>query len=49
MKNFLKKINFKMCINTEWGGFGDDGVMDFVRTPYDKLLDQTTINAGKHL
>lgn len=38
-----------MCINTEWGGFGDDGAMDFVITKYDRCLDENTINAGKQL
>lgn len=38
-----------MCVNTEWGGFGDDGVMDFARTKYDKELDKNSINVGKQL
>lgn len=38
-----------MCINTEWGGFGDDGSMDFIQTPYDKKVDESTINAKKHM
>lgn len=38
-----------MCVNTEWGGFGDDGKLDFMRTKYDKTLDENTINAGKQL
>jgi hexokinase len=39
----------EMCINTEWGGFGDDGKMDFARTKYDRILDEKTINPGKQL
>ncbi|CAD5206688.1 unnamed protein product [Bursaphelenchus okinawaensis] len=39
----------EMCVNTEWGGFGDDGKMDFIRTKYDKCLDDKTINPGKQL
>ena len=39
----------EMCVNTEWGGFGDDGALDFMRTKYDKTLDQNTINVGKQL
>lgn len=38
-----------MCVNTEWGGFGDDGALDFMRTQYDKSLDAKTINVGKQL
>ncbi|KAI1718064.1 hexokinase domain-containing protein [Ditylenchus destructor] len=39
----------EMCINTEWGGFGDDGGMDFARTKYDRILDENSINPGKQL
>ncbi|KAI6178373.1 hypothetical protein M3Y98_00493700 [Aphelenchoides besseyi] len=39
----------EMCVNTEWGGFGDDGVLDFMRTKYDRALDEKTINVGKQL
>ncbi|XP_028257557.1 putative hexokinase HKDC1 isoform X2 [Parambassis ranga] len=37
----------KMCINTEWGGLGDDGSLDDIATPYDKEVDQNSINPGK--
>uniref|UniRef100_A0A4W6FZN5 Hexokinase-2 n=1 Tax=Lates calcarifer TaxID=8187 RepID=A0A4W6FZN5_LATCA len=37
----------KMCINTEWGGLGDDGSLDDIITPYDVEVDQTSINPGK--
>jgi hexokinase len=40
---------FKMCVNTEWGGFGDDGAMDFARTKYDKVQDENSINVGQQL
>lgn len=36
-----------MCINTEWGGFGDDGALDQFLTIYDKQLDQKSINPGR--
>ncbi|KAI6199294.1 hypothetical protein M3Y96_00611700 [Aphelenchoides besseyi] len=39
----------EMIVNTEWGAFGDDGALDFVRTKYDKLLDKATINPGRQL
>ncbi|KAI6241193.1 hypothetical protein M3Y99_00342600 [Aphelenchoides fujianensis] len=39
----------EMCVNTEWGGFGDDGVLEFMRTKYDHSLDAKTINPGKQL
>uniref|UniRef100_A0A8C2T1W2 Hexokinase-2 n=1 Tax=Coturnix japonica TaxID=93934 RepID=A0A8C2T1W2_COTJA len=37
----------KMCINTEWGGFGDNGCIDNIRTKYDKEVDEGSLNAGK--
>lgn len=40
---------FKMVINTEWGGFGDDGELEFLRTEFDREVDGNTINPGKQL
>ncbi|KAM7406256.1 hypothetical protein PAMP_000644 [Pampus punctatissimus] len=37
----------KMCINTEWGGLGDDGSLDDIITPYDIEVDKNSLNAGK--
>uniref|UniRef100_A0A8B9QL40 Hexokinase-2 n=1 Tax=Apteryx owenii TaxID=8824 RepID=A0A8B9QL40_APTOW len=37
----------KMCINTEWGGFGDNGCIDNIRTEYDKEVDEGSLNPGK--
>ena len=37
----------KMCINTEWGGLGDDGCLDDIITPYDAEVDQKSLNPGK--
>ncbi|KAK3581784.1 hypothetical protein CHS0354_027250 [Potamilus streckersoni] len=39
----------QMLINTEWGAFGDNGCLDFVRTEYDRELDNFSINPGKQL
>ncbi|XP_030375921.1 hexokinase type 2-like [Scaptodrosophila lebanonensis] len=36
-----------MIINCEWGAFGDNGVLDFIRTPYDKIVDKQTPNVGR--
>jgi len=36
-----------VVINTEWGAFGDDGSIDFIRTSYDRLVDENSINPGK--
>jgi len=38
-----------VVINTEWGAFGDNGCIDFLRTSLDKEVDSASINPGKHL
>nr|UNF16855.1 hexokinase II [Hyphantria cunea] len=38
-----------LLINTEWGAFGDDGALDFVRTEFDRDVDQNSINPGKQI
>ncbi|XP_068186605.1 hexokinase-2-like isoform X2 [Antennarius striatus] len=38
----------RMCINTEWGGFGDDGALRDILTEFDVALDQMSINPGVH-
>ncbi|KAK7793817.1 hypothetical protein R5R35_014322 [Gryllus longicercus] len=38
-----------VLINTEWGAFGDDGALDFVRTEFDRDIDNNSINPGKQL
>lgn len=42
-------LHFQVIINTEWGAFGDNGCLDFVRTEYDRELDTFSINPGKQL
>uniref|UniRef100_A0A668RDH8 Phosphotransferase n=1 Tax=Oreochromis aureus TaxID=47969 RepID=A0A668RDH8_OREAU len=51
MKN-VKRIegaDGRMCINTEWGGFGDDGSLDDILTEFDVEVDKTSINPGQKL
>ncbi|EJW73018.1 hypothetical protein WUBG_16074 [Wuchereria bancrofti] len=38
-----------MIINIEWGAFGDNGCIDFLRTEFDRDVDGGSINPGKHL
>jgi len=38
-----------MCINMEWGAFGDDGALEDFRNTYDRLVDDASINAGRQL
>jgi len=39
----------EMCINMEWGAFGDDGALDDFRNTYDRIVDKASINAGRQL
>uniref|UniRef100_A0A8C5KZG8 Hexokinase-2 n=1 Tax=Jaculus jaculus TaxID=51337 RepID=A0A8C5KZG8_JACJA len=39
----------RMCINTEWGAFGDDGALEDIRTEFDRELDRGSLNPGKQL
>ncbi|TNN52641.1 putative hexokinase HKDC1 [Liparis tanakae] len=34
----------KMCVNTEWGGLGDDGSLDDIITPYDIEVDRNSLH-----
>ncbi|CAL8401064.1 unnamed protein product [Boreogadus saida] len=38
----------RMCINTEWGGFGDDGSLQSVLTEFDLVVDRESLNPGVH-
>lgn len=51
MKN-VKRIEGeggRMCINTEWGGFGDDGSLNNILTEFDTEVDKKSINPGVHM
>ncbi|NXG25478.1 HXK3 protein, partial [Grallaria varia] len=37
----------RMCINMEWGAFGDNGCLDHIFTSFDRVVDNQTINPGK--
>ncbi|XP_015731715.1 hexokinase-3 isoform X3 [Coturnix japonica] len=37
----------RMCINMEWGAFGDNGCIDSYFTNFDRQVDEKTINVGK--
>ncbi|KAJ8248261.1 hypothetical protein GJAV_G00240120 [Gymnothorax javanicus] len=36
-----------MCINTEWGGFGENGCIEDLRTKHDRKVDEGSLNVGK--
>uniref|UniRef100_A0A6I8NRC3 hexokinase n=1 Tax=Ornithorhynchus anatinus TaxID=9258 RepID=A0A6I8NRC3_ORNAN len=37
----------RMCINMEWGAFGDDGGLEHLITDFDRMVDKNSINPGK--
>lgn len=37
----------QMCVNMEWGAFGDNGCLDDMRTEYDRAVDDFSLNPGK--
>ncbi|XP_011700787.1 PREDICTED: hexokinase type 2 isoform X3 [Wasmannia auropunctata] len=39
----------EMIINTEWGAFGEMGVLDFVLTEFDRAMDENSLNPNKQL
>ncbi|KAM3830577.1 hexokinase-2-like isoform 2-T2 [Vipera latastei] len=39
----------RMCINIEWGAFGDDGSLKDIRTEFDQEIDMGSLNPGKQL
>lgn len=42
-----RKPGTNVHINMEWGAFGDNGCLDDIRTIYDKLVDEFSLNSGK--
>lgn len=39
----------RMCVNTEWGAFGDNGELEDFRLEYDRVVDEASINPGQQL
>ncbi|XP_077597356.1 hexokinase-2-like [Stigmatopora nigra] len=51
MKN-VKRVESdlgRMCINTEWGGFGDRGSLADIQTEFDVQVDKMSVNPGVHI
>lgn len=43
------ELQGEMCINTEWGTFGDvSGALDDVITEFDREIDLNSPNVGEH-
>uniref|UniRef100_H2ZPF4 Phosphotransferase n=1 Tax=Ciona savignyi TaxID=51511 RepID=H2ZPF4_CIOSA len=46
----FRSLEGEMCINTEWGAFGDNsGSLDEVKTSYDIAIDHNSPNQGEHI
>ncbi|KAF8782248.1 hexokinase-2-like [Argiope bruennichi] len=39
----------QVIINTEWGAFGDNKCLEFIRTVIDRDIDENSLNKGKQL
>lgn len=39
----------QVIVNTEWGAFGDNAVLDFVRTDWDDEVNTYSLNKGRQL
>ncbi|KAG9335478.1 hypothetical protein JZ751_004607 [Albula glossodonta] len=39
----------RMCVNTEWGAFGDSGELEDFRLEYDRKVDEASLNPGQQL
>lgn len=37
----------RMCVNMEWGAFGDNGCLDDFRTEFDVAVDELSLNPGR--
>lgn len=42
-------LSKQMVINMEWGAFGNNGCLDFLRTSYDYEIDNCSLNPGKQM
>lgn len=39
----------QVIVNTELGAFGDNGILDFIRTQWDDEVDDNSVNRGRQL
>ena len=37
----------RMCVNMEWGAFGDNGCLDDLHTEFDAAVDELSLNPGR--
>lgn len=43
----VEETSGRMCVNTEWGCFGDDTTLSGIVTTYDQRVDKESSNPGK--
>jgi hexokinase len=36
----------EVVVDTEWGAFGDNGSLDFLKTPFDTVIDLNSNHVG---
>lgn len=49
IENYSGPATSQMIINIEWGALGDSGTLEFIRTSYDRYIDENSINRGKQM
>lgn len=40
---FFTSPHLQVVIDVEWGAFGDNGVLDFIRTEFDRCVDDNSL------
>eukprot|EP00079_Xenopus_tropicalis_P011291 XP_002936995.3 PREDICTED: hexokinase-2-like [Xenopus tropicalis] len=43
----MENMSGQMCVNMEWGAFGDNGCLDDIITDFDQEVDKSSVNPGK--
>lgn len=46
VENYTGPPGSHTIISTEWAGLGESGVLDFIRTEYDREVDEHSTNRG---
>ena len=43
LTEIIKKFKFQMIVDIEWGAFGDNGVLSFLKTEWDTTVDKKSL------
>ncbi len=49
VENYSGPVGSHTIISTEWAGLGESGVLDFIRTDYDRDVDYHSTNRGSEM